>query len=117
MTYKINGVELSLQPTTGEWVVPDAVGITGDGHPVYPGVMEFVMRWGVMSPSQFNQIYGFYMAQGITGTSVVDLPAFGSSGYVFYSYSGCILSHPAVGEYFAGHYLDVELLVSNIVLP
>jgi len=36
MTYSINGSELLLQPTRGDWIASDPIGRDGMGHNVYP---------------------------------------------------------------------------------
>lgn len=112
--YKINGVELTNQPTSGKWMERKELGISGDGHFIYPAVREYLFQWGILSPSEFNEIYTYYMKVGTTGTVVVDLPQFGNNTYTFYSYSGCILSEPSVGAYFNEYYTDVSMSVKNI---
>ncbi len=44
MTYKIQGVEIQ-QPTSGQWVRRENLGINGLGNAIYPAVREFEMRW------------------------------------------------------------------------
>lgn len=114
MTYKINGTTLTAQPTSGRWLERKELGISGSGHIIYPAIREFVFQWGVLSPVEFNQLYNFYLQVGTTGTVVVDLPQYGASSYTFFSYSGCTLSEPETGEYFAGYYTNVSMTVRNI---
>lgn len=114
MTYKINGTEILIQPTTGKWVARQAVGIDGAGHTIYPGVREFEMRWQLISPSGVNQLQTYFNGINPTGTAVVDLPQYGSPGYNFFSYSGCVLREPEQNTYFNEYHTDVLLLVSNI---
>ena len=114
MTYKVNGTELILQPTQGRWMPRQMLGVDGNGHPVYAGTREFQLSWGVISPSEFNQLTGFFDAVVTTGTAVVDLPEFGASTYTFKSYSGCNLYEPEVRQYFSEHQLDTMLLITNI---
>ena len=112
-SYAINGVEI-LQPTSGRWLSRDRLGIDGNGHVIYPGVREFEMKFVLSSPSDYNQILGYYNAVSNTGTVVIDLPQFGAASYVFYSYSGCVLQEPEVGTYFSTYHNDVTLLVTKI---
>jgi hypothetical protein len=114
MTYKINGTTIALQPTTGRWNNRDSIGVDGNGHAVYEGVREFEMEWGFMTASQYNELVGFFSTIGHTGTAVVDLPKFGAPSYSFYSYTGCVLREPELGEFFEEHVSSVRLLVVKI---
>ena len=51
MVYKISGTELIIQPTTGQWLPREAVGIDGNGHPVYPATREFELNWQLENPA------------------------------------------------------------------
>ena len=113
-SYAINGTNLILQPSAGSWETKDILGIDGNGHPVYPQLREFNLQWGLMSPSDFQQVQDFYNQCDNTGTVVVDLPKFGDAGYQFYSYSGCTLREPSIGEYFNGYITDVSLRVMKV---
>jgi len=114
MTYKINGVEFIIQPTYGQWVTQTPSGIDGNGHPIYPAIREFEIKWNLNSPSGTYQLQQFFAAITITGTAVVDLPKYAHSEYTFYSYSGCVVHQPEFGNYFAEYVSDVVLLVSKI---
>ena len=114
MTYAIAGTALILQPETGKWIGRDSVGIDGSGHPIYPAVRKFEMRWGLMSPAEFQQIQNFYNAIGNTGTYVVALPEYGATTYVFKSYSGCTLREPEVEDFFEQYLTNATLLVLNV---
>uniref|UniRef100_A0A6H1ZAW7 Uncharacterized protein n=1 Tax=viral metagenome TaxID=1070528 RepID=A0A6H1ZAW7_9ZZZZ len=115
MPYSINGTSFSLQPEMGQWINREVVGIDGAGHPIYPAVREFELRWSLMSASEFNQVQDFYSVVGTTGTCVASLPQYGASTYAFYSYSGCTLREPSVDAYFEEHASNVLLLVTNIL--
>jgi len=115
MTYKINGTELIIQPTTGRWFPRAQAGIGGDGHAIYVGVREYELRWQVESASGYNQLMNYFDAINPTGTAVVDLPQFGHSAHTFFSYSGCVLREPEAGVYFSESHTTVILLVTNIV--
>ena len=116
MTYKINGTELSIQPTSGRWLPRSRLGVDGNGHPVYAGTYEFQMEWNLLGPSEVNTLQTFFNSVLTTGSAVVDLPKFADGTYQFYSYSGCVLHEPEYGPYFAEHYTDVRLLVTNIIV-
>jgi hypothetical protein len=113
-TYAINGTPLSLQPTSGRWLAQDEIGITGDGHSIYPALREFELRWQLEGPSDHSQLVNFFNAIQITGTMVVDLPKYGASSYFFFSYSGCVVQQPELGQYYEQYINDVVLVVRNI---
>lgn len=113
-SYKINGTELTMQPTIGKWLPREQLGIDGVGHAIYPGVREFEMRFNLQSPAEYNQLITFFNGHQPSGTVVVDLPRFGYSLYDFYSYSGCNIREPEMGDYFNENQQEVILLVSNI---
>ena len=114
MTYKINGVEITLQPTSGRWIPRRSLGIDGLGHPIYPALRSYELQWGLLSDVEYNQLQTFFDAVISTGTAVVDLPKYGDSTYAFYSYSGCTLSEPEPSRFFAEHYTDVGLIINKI---
>jgi len=114
MTYRINGVDLALQPTTGRWIPRTLIGTTGDGHHIYPAVREFELRWGLASPAEVDQLYDYFSVLNVTGTVVVDLPQYDGNTYVFHSYSGCTLQEPDRNTYFTEHITDVVMMVTNI---
>lgn len=113
-SYALAGTNLSLQPTSGRWLPQDEIGITGDGHSIYPAVREFELRWQLESPSDYNQLVGFFNNIQITGTIVADLPKYGASSYTFFSYSGCVMQQPELGQYFEQYINDVVLVLRNI---
>lgn len=114
MAYGIAGVDFTLQPTSGRWIEEPPIGITGNGHPIYPQVRSYELFWGLMSISDFDQIRDYYLTTQITGTVVATLPNISSSSYAFKNYSGCALSEPRVGQYFTQHITDVTLVVFNV---
>ena len=113
-TYQISGTDLLLQPTTGRWMPRKPLGIDGNGHPIYPGVREFEMRFRLGSPADYSQLQTFFEGVSNTGTVIVDLPKYGHSSYEFVSYTGCVLREPDAKEYFSQHQRDFTILVSNI---
>lgn len=114
-TYAINGVEFLVPPTAGRWIKRSPVGITGDGHEIYPRTREFECLWGVGSPDIFHQIYDYFQRVGISGTVTVTLPEFGAAVYEFKNYSGCIVSDPGSDVYFSEHYTQFTVLIRNVV--
>lgn len=113
-SYGINGVALTLQPTGGQWEAKDTLGYDGDGRPIYPPMGEFTLNWGLMSTSEFKQLNDFYTSVSNTGTVSTELPKWGDSDYLYYSYSGTIINRPTVGEYFVGYVTDVKMTVGKI---
>ena len=114
MTYRINGVALTLQPEEGAWKDRNILNLDGNGHPLYPAPRQFEMKWGLMSIAEFDQIYTFFLSQGVTGTSVVDLPRWHSVIYEDFSYTGCILQEPTIDKYNNTYMDGVRLVVTNI---
>lgn len=113
-SYGINGVAFSLPPTTGQWEAKDAIGVDGNGHPIYSAYGEFTLNWGLMPTSDFKQLNDLYISVSNTGTAVVELPRWGDVDYLYYAYSGTIVSRPTVGEYFSEHVSEVRLTISRI---
>ena len=95
MPYKINGVAFPIQP-------------------VYPGVREFEIRWGLLDATGTNQLQNFFETVFITGTAVVELSKYASPGWIFYAYSGCLIREPEFNMYFNQYTQDVVLNITNI---
>lgn len=113
-SYAINGSDITIQPTSGQWKPRDPLGVDGNGHFVYPPYREFEMSWGLLSPSDTNQLQNFFASIGNTGTAVVDLPKYANISYTFYSYTGCVLQEPSFGIFFTEHQTDITLLITKI---
>lgn len=114
MTYKINGTEISIQPTTGKWLPREVIEYDGNGHPIYSALREYEIRWNQIDDSTVYQLQTFFGSVNNTGSVVVDLPRYGSATYQFYAYTGCVLNEPEFGRYFVEHNMDVILLVRRI---
>lgn len=114
MTYAINGVTLTLQPTEHYWLPRGMLGTTGDGHPVYAAVREYMLRWNIGSQSEFQQFIGMYNDISYTGNAVVRLPEWNNPAYTFHNYSGCTLTEPEMGSYFTEHPTTIAMIVRNI---
>lgn len=115
-SFGINGTDFTLQPTSGRWIPQLSVGITGDGHSIYPAIHEFECRWSLSAQDDLNQIQTFRDAIVLTGTASVDLPAYRGSSYVFQTYTGCTLYEPDRGQYFSEHTTEFVLIIGNIHL-
>ena len=113
-SYSINGQAFAIQPTTGKWLPREEIARDGLGHPFYPGVREFEVTFSLKDATGTYQLQQFYNQIAVTGTAVVELPKYGHYSYDFYRYSGCVLSEPQFGNYFAEHISDVTLLISNV---
>lgn len=113
-SYAVNGSDITIQPSSGQWKPKNPLGIDGNGHFVYPPYREFELTWGLMKPSEVNQLQNFFASIGNTGTAVIDLPKYADASYSFFSYSGCVMQEPSYGVYFAEHYTDVTLLITKI---
>lgn len=115
MSFKINGVDI-LDPTQHRWMPRNLLGISGAGQPVYSGVREYELRWQLHTIGDYYQLLSAFNTLSGTSTAVMDLPQFNSTGTYdpFYSYSGCVLREPEMGNWFNGYPTDVYLLVHNI---
>lgn len=113
-SFAINGVNLTLQPSSFQWEELELLGRNGQGRAIYPAQTTFLLNWGLMSTQDLDQIIGLYDTVSVTGTAVVDLPEWGHADYYFKSYSGTLLNRPTVGEYFNTYVTDVKLVVTKI---
>lgn len=113
-TFAINGVELLAQPTEHKWVDRNSIGISGEARPVYPSVRQYELTWNFLSMEEFAQINTFYNSVASSGTVVADLPKWATYPYQFFSYSGCTLKEPTVGNFFVGYVSDVSLLILKV---
>lgn len=108
-SFAVNGTNLILPPTTSGWGARSELGIDGGGHPIYPAVREYEMTWGLAHPNDVKQLLDAYAICASTGTVVFDLPQWSADGYIFYSYSGCTMREPKVGDYFNEYIEDVKV--------
>lgn len=112
-TFAVNGTQLTLSPSYGHWLGRDTLGIDGNNNSIYPTIREFEMGWDLIPISDLYQLINTQLAS-VTGTLVWDLPRWGASSYIFYSYSGTRVNEPSVGQYFVEHASDVVLVIKNI---
>ena len=113
-SYAVNGTEFLIQPTSGRWMPKSMMGISGDGHALYPTVREFEVRFNITTPALLNQLQAWFESIIILGTAVVDLPKYGDANYIFYSYTGCVLREPEMNAYFIENHSDVIMTICNI---
>lgn len=114
MAFKLNGVDF-LDPTTHRWMPRNLLGVSGGGHPIYPGVREYELKWSLASLNDYQQLQLAFQSLSGTSTIVAELPVFNSTGtYYSYAYSGCILREPEYNSWFNEYYQDVSLLITNI---
>jgi hypothetical protein len=115
-SFKLNGTEFLMQPTTHRWLPRPILGVDGNGHAIYPGVREFEMRFNLQSPNEYNQLLSWFRSQEITGSATLELPGFGFDSYNFVPYSGCAVREPEMDVYFNENHSEVVLLITNIRL-
>ena len=113
-TYAFNGTDLNIPPSEGRWKERPSYGIDGGGHTIYSSVRDFEMSWDLVSVANLQQIIGVYNTVSNTGTAVSCLPKWGDPTYLFYNYSGTVLTEPTVGAYFQEFVQDVKLLILNV---
>jgi hypothetical protein len=114
MTVKIQSTTLLQQPTSVTWNQPESKGKNGFGAGIYSAFKSCELAWDFLSVDAFNQLTTFYGLAGITGTVSVTLPKFGAATYVDYTYSGCVVDAPTVGELFEQHYSGATLVIRKI---
>lgn len=114
MTYRINGIAITNQPTSGHWIPKSSLGTDGNGHDVYPAFREFEMKWNLIEESDFYQLQDFFDTMLVTGTIVVELPQYKVNTYTFFAYSGCILHEPQVDTFFNQNRMSAVLVISSI---
>lgn len=115
MTYKINGTELDPQPTKGRWIPRKMINRDGNGRAIYEPTRQHELRWGLLNAEEYDDLQNHFLSVGATGTLIVDLPVYTTGSYVFHSYTGCYVDEPSPGNFFAEHYEDVTLLITDII--
>lgn len=113
-TFGFNGTTLNQQPTKHGWVNQEIIGIDGNGHPLYAAPRDYTMTFDFLDSQDFDQLYTFFQAQGVTGTVVSTLPKYRNYPYQMYSYTGTVLQEPQFDEFFENFYVNVKLLVTKI---
>jgi len=111
----MNGTDLLLQPERGRWMIPKQLDTDGNNRPLYPGVWQFEMYWGLMSHAEYEQIFDFWEGTSASGTVVVELPEFAGTAYSpFRGYTGCTLTMPEEGPMFEEYIQNVTMQVLNV---
>ena len=114
MPYTLNGTAMDPQPTTGDWVLLDALDDDGNGRPIYSALMDFVMTWQLADTAMFNSILNQWSAASASGSVVAGLPKYGQSTYVFYSYSGTYPERPTIDAYFEQYHTNIKMVIRNV---
>lgn len=109
-----NGTVLSIQPSEHDWVDRQSVGTDGNGVEVYVAPRQYELKYDLIDTDQWNEIYNFFLAQGVTGSIVSTLPKWNTTPYTMYAYSGTILREPTYGGWFQNYYQNVKLLIVRI---
>jgi hypothetical protein len=117
MPYKINNTSLALQPSAGKWIPRETVGTDGNGHPVYPAVRQFEMKWDLITEAEFYELQNMYdTLMYYTGSTTATLPRYKpvSGVYTYDTYTGCIIHEPEATEFFELHRINAKMLIVNI---
>lgn len=112
--YRINDTDFLLQPTSGQWLGRDNLGIDGNGHKIYPADRQFELSWDLIDVASLKQLQDWFDNIGATGTVSIDLPTYKTATYGFTTYSGCVIQEPEFGPYFAEHLTSMKLMVTGI---
>lgn len=115
--YKINGVDITLQPERFGFKNRNPLGVDGNNRPVYPPTYEAEVYWGTMSMSEFNQLYAFWQSISGTGSVSLTVPQLDAGSFTFKTYTGVILEEPEKGPFWNNNYITrVTMGVRNIVM-
>ena len=112
--YKINGTDLTLDPSDGKWLPRQVIALDGNGHPIYPVEREFQLSWDLVNVSDLYQLQDFFDTLGVTGTVTIDLPTLKTMTYGFTTYSGCVMQEPQYDVYFSENPTRATLLITRI---
>jgi hypothetical protein len=115
MPYQINSTGIPLEPEEGRWIPRKLLGVDGNGRAIYPATREFEIRWGLANPGEAWQWQEWFEGIGSTGTISADLPRYAWPTYEFRVYSGIYMQEPEFNRYFTENYLDVRVLLTNII--
>lgn len=97
---QFNGTGLMLNPSTAGWVDIDQLGVSGDGHAIYPALREFRMSFNLTTQGEWFELYDYFRKVSVTGTMTVALPDFSMNTFGYKNYSGAILRFPTSSQYF-----------------
>lgn len=109
-----NGTVLSPQPTTHGWKDRESIGVDGNGVNIYVASRQYEMTFDDLDTDQFDTLYSFFLAQGVTGSIVSTLPKWNTNPYTMYAYSGTILREPTYDGFFMNYYSNVKIVILRI---
>ena len=112
--FAFNGNVLSHQPTNHNWEDRDVIGTDGNGQNVYVAPREYKLQWDYLNTEEWNEIYAYFLAQGVTGSVTSSLPKWRTTPYQFYNYSGTVLREPTYENWFENFYSNVRLTIVRI---
>lgn len=113
--YKLGGI--TVHPTEFDYQPRRPLGIQGDGRAVYPGTRTAQMTWNFTSYEEWANVIHVFNQIVSDGDLVVQVPAYptvSGSSYAFTEYSGCFVSEPQLGPFFADYPSNVKLLIYGI---
>jgi len=113
-TFALNGTTIA-QPTEHSWVERSEIGVDGNGISIYPAVRQYQLKWDFIDTEEFNTIYSAFLAQGVTGSVVANLPKWNTNPYQFYNYSGCQIRELTYDNWFQNYYGGAKLLLVKIL--
>lgn len=114
--YAFNGVDLPIQPTSGQYGQRKSLGVDGNNVVIYEPIYSFTMTFDALTMSEFNQLYDFWQTVVNSGSISVDLPQKDADTYVFKTYTSCVVDEPTVGAFFQTYVSEVKILVRNITV-
>lgn len=114
--FTINGVAFTRQPTNHRWRNQDTLGISGDGHAMYPAYREYELEFDFSTQAEFYDFNTYWQSVGQTGTVVVELPEHPTtaSTYGFREYSGVVVNQPEYQSFFENYYGSGRILLTRI---
>jgi len=111
----LNGVMFTQQPSDHHFLDREPIGIDGNGTAVYSALREYELKWDLVDTDVWNEMYAYFLAQGVTGTLVATLPRWDTTPYQFYNYSGVIMREMTYENWFQNYYMGVKMLLVKIL--
>ena len=93
LDYQINGVSIPC-PTNMQWQVPPTKGIRGDGMKLYDPYYSIQLQWNYLNAADFTTLVRVWKGLYNSGTSVIRVPEYGVTPYVFKTFSGVFVDQP-----------------------
>lgn len=113
-TIGLNGLAFSHQPTDHHWIERDQVGVDGNGNAVYVAPRQYELKFDFVDPDEWNEMYAYFIAQGVTGSVTARLPKWNATPYSLFNYSGCQIREMSFDNFFQNQYVNVRLLIVRI---